>query len=102
MTEDSIILLERKFIKASAVTYFAAYIAGSLISALVWFGIDHLNAAEFWMLWPVNLRYISQIKEHFGSVDGWNGFLFSNYIISSLMITRMIYLFSVEALKAPR
>lgn len=101
MTEDSIILLERKFIKASMVTYFTAYITGSLISALVWFGVDQLNAAEFWMFWPVNLRYISQITVHFGSVDGWNGFLFSNYIISSLMIIRMIYLFSVELSKTP-
>ncbi|QXC48836.1 hypothetical protein KHC17_01635 [Agrobacterium salinitolerans] len=101
MTEDSVILLERKFIKASVVTYFTAYIAGSLMSALAWPGVTSLNAAEFWMFWPVNLRYIIQISANFGSTDGWNGFLFSNYIISSLMIIRMAYLFSVE-LSKPR
>ncbi|MCZ4433179.1 hypothetical protein O3S81_26075 [Agrobacterium sp. SOY23] len=99
MIENSVILLERKFIKASVVTYFTAYIAGSLMSALLWSGVNHLNAADFWMFWPVNLRYMSQITARFGSIDGWNGFLFSNYIISSLMIIRMIYLFSFELSK---
>ncbi len=99
VTEDSVILLERKFIRASVVSYFTAYISGSLISALLWSEVDNLNAAEFWMFWPVNLRYISQITAHFGSIDGWNGFLFSNCVISTLMIIRLIYLFSVELSK---
>jgi len=99
VTEDSVILLERKFIKASVVTYFTAFIVGILISALLWSRVDHLNAAEFWIFWPLNLRYISQITAHFGSIDGWNGFLFSNYVISSIMIIRIIYLFSVELAK---
>lgn len=96
MIENSIFLFEKKFIGVSLALFLAAYLGGTLISFLLFPFVDGLEASEYWMIWPVNLYYISQIRAKFGSLDGWSLLLFSNYILSSMMIFRAIILLFME------
>ncbi|SOC93543.1 hypothetical protein SAMN05216358_3722 [Rhizobium sp. AN5] len=82
---------------AVSLTTFAAAYFGALVAPLFLAKkVVDFNAADYWLIWPVNLYYISQIEAHFGSLNGWNTFLLSNYIASSLMICRLVALLVLE------
>ena len=94
--EKSVLEFEKRFMAVSLTTFGAAYFGAWVAPLFLAKKVVEFTAADYWLIWPVNLSYISQIEAHFGSLDGWNTFLLSNYIASSLMICRLVALLMLE------
>ncbi|MRG66475.1 hypothetical protein GH789_14460 [Rhizobium pusense] len=94
--ESSVMEFEKRFMAVSLTTFGAAYFGALVAPLFLAKKVVEFTAADYWLIWPVNLYYISQIEAHFGSLNGWNTFLLSNYIASSLMICRLVALLLLE------
>lgn len=94
--EKSVLAFEKRFMAVSLTTFMAAYSVALVAPLFLAKKVVDFAAADYWLIWPVNLYYISQIEAHFGSLNGWNTFLLSNYIASSMMICRLVALLVLE------
>ncbi len=94
--EKSVSDFENRFMAVSLTTFAAAFFGAWVVPLFLAKKVVDFAAADYWLIWPVNLYYISQIEAHFGSLNGWNTFLLSNYIASFLMICRFIALLVLE------
>ncbi len=80
----------------SLTTFGAAFFVAWVVPLFLAKKVIDFTASDYWLIWPVNLYYISQIEARFGSINGWNTFLLSNYIASSVMICRLVALLLLE------
>ncbi|MRG64569.1 hypothetical protein GH789_04620 [Rhizobium pusense] len=94
--EKSVLEFEKRFMAVSLTTFGAAFFVAWVVPLFLAKKVIDFTAGDYWLIWPVNLYYISQIKAHFGGLNGWNTFLLSNYIASSLMICRFVALLVLE------
>lgn len=94
--EAPVLAFEKRFMAVSLTTFAAAYFGALVAPLFLAKKAVEFTAADYWLIWPVNLYYISQIEAHFGSLNGWNTFLLSNYIASSMMICRLVALLVLE------
>ncbi|WP_425963857.1 hypothetical protein [Rhizobium nepotum] len=99
--EKSVLAFEQRFMAVSLATFVAAFFGAVVTPLFLAKKVVDFNAVDYWLIWPVNLYYISQIEARFGSLNGWNTFLLSNYIASSLMICRLVALL-VSELSRPK
>jgi len=97
--EGPVLYYERRYIRASAISFFAAYLIGLFVTGVFFVYRIPLISPDWWMLWPVNLYYIDRIESKFGSIDGWIEFLVSNYALSMIMIIRFFYLLILEMVR---